>query len=325
MLDGSFQRSGDRVRITAQLVDALSGHQMWAERYDRELEDIFALQDDIARNVVTALEVNLTEGEQAEIWRRQTENPEAYEYFLRGRESQQGLSAEDNAEARQMFEKAVALDPDFARAWIDLARTYYLDVRFGWSENPRQSLARSRELGEKAVALDAGDAGVHAMLGNLALIQRKSDEALAHCDMALSLNPQAEALALCGLHRTYLGAPEESLKLAKRAMWQSPHYPGWYLFALGNAHRLLGNYDDAIAAFEELAERLPPQSPVPHTVLAFTDMEVGREDDARAAIAEVLDRQPNFTRTAYSRTLNYRDPAERARVLDSLREAGLPE
>ena len=324
VLEGSFQRADDSVRITAQLVDALTGHHMWAERYDRELEDIFALQDDITQNVVTALEVTLTEGEQARVWRRHTNNPEAYQYFLRGMEHMRRFTEADNAQAQRLFEKAVAVDPGFANAWVDLARTHFFDVRFAWSNDPSRSLARATELAEKALALDDTNADTYAMLGNLALIKGQHEQALAHCDKALSLNPQAVVLALCGHHRNYLGRPEEGLELVKRAMRQSPYYPGWYLFALGNAHRLLGQYDEAIAAFERWPDR-NPESPYAYSPLAFTYMEVGREEDARAAVAEVLKRDPKFTIKRYKKALLYKDPAETERILDALRKAGLPE
>ena len=128
VLVGSMQRSDNRVRITAQLVDALSGRHIWAERYDRELKDIFALQDDVAQNVVTALEVKLTEGEQARLWRGQTANTEAYEYFVRGGDLFRRLTNADNAELRRLMEKALALDPGFAAAWIGVARTLQLVI-----------------------------------------------------------------------------------------------------------------------------------------------------------------------------------------------------
>ncbi|MDH3882164.1 MAG: adenylate/guanylate cyclase domain-containing protein, partial [Desulfobacteraceae bacterium] len=140
VLEGSVQRSVDQVRITAQLNDALKGHHLWAEKYDRKIGEIFALQDDITERVAMALEVKLTEGEQARIRRRHTDNPEAYEYFLRGLEIGRRFTKEDNAQARRLYEKAIALDPNYAHAWQEIGRLHYRDARFGWTDTPAQSL-----------------------------------------------------------------------------------------------------------------------------------------------------------------------------------------
>ncbi|MBW1771120.1 MAG: adenylate/guanylate cyclase domain-containing protein [Deltaproteobacteria bacterium] len=168
VLEGSIQRSGDHVRITAQLNDALTGHHLWAENYDRKFEDIFALQDDITEQVAIALEVKLTEGEQARIRRRHTDNPEAYEYFLRGLEVGRRFTKEDNAEARSLYEKAIALDPNYAHAWQEIGRLHYRDARFGWTDTPAQSLELAEEFAQKTLAMDDSDAVAYAtspMLG----------------------------------------------------------------------------------------------------------------------------------------------------------------
>jgi adenylate cyclase len=325
VLEGSVQRSENRVRITAQLIDALTGRHIWAERYDRELKDIFALQDDVARNVVTALEVKLTEGEQARLWRGQTTNAEAYEYFVRGGYHFRHLTKADNAESRRLMEKALALDPGFAAAWIGVARTLQLDVQFGWAKDRRQTLARAREYAKKSLALDDTQAESYAVMSRLALIARQHEQALAHCNKALSLSPGSLALATCGLSLLFLGRPEEALEAVKQAMRLSPNYPPFYLFVLGNAHRLLGQYDEAIDAHERQAKLLPPQSPFAHANLAHIYMQAGREVDARAAAAEVLKRVPRFRLRRFKYSLHYQDPKENERILARMRKAGLPE
>jgi TolB-like protein/Flp pilus assembly protein TadD len=325
VLEGSVQRSENRIRITAQLIDALTGRHIWAERYDRELKDIFALQDDVIRNIVTALEVKLTEGEQARLWRGQTTNDEAYEYFVRGGDLARHLTKADNAESRRLMEKALALDPGFAAAWIGVARTLQLDVQFGWAADRRQTLARAREYVQKSLALDDTQAESYAVMSRIALIAGQHEQALAHCNKALSLNPGSLALAQCGLSLMFLGRPEESLELVKRAMRLSPYYRPFYLFVLGNAHRLLGQYDEAIDALKRQAELIPPPGPFGHANLAHIYMQAGREEDARAAAAEVLKRVPNFTLKRFKNSLHYRDPSETERILANLRKAGLPD
>lgn len=139
VLQGSVQRDDERIRVNTQLADALSGERIWAERYDREFADIFSLQDDITQKVVTALEVELTEGEQARVWRRQTDNTKAYEYYLRGIEHWRQFTKTDNSQAQKLLRQAVELDPGFAVAWVNLARTHYFDARFGWSDDPKHA------------------------------------------------------------------------------------------------------------------------------------------------------------------------------------------
>ena len=165
VLEGSVQRDGDRVRITAQLIDALSGRHLWAERYDREFKDIFDLQDDIARNVVTALQVKLTSGEWARALRRETDNPEPYGYLLRGRELRRHLNLEDFAQAKELYQKAAALDLDFASAWLGLASAHQIEARFGWSKNRRRSLSLANKAALKALAIDDTRPATNLALG----------------------------------------------------------------------------------------------------------------------------------------------------------------
>ncbi len=324
VLEGSIQRSGDRARISAQLVDALTGRQVWAEQYERGIKDVFALQDDITQEVVTALQVKLTEGEQARVWRGQTSKVEAYEHYLRGLESWRRFTKADNDKAQQLFEKAVTVDPNFAAAWVELARTYYLAARFGWSDEPDKATARAAELAAKAVAIDDSQADAYAMLSNVALLERHYDEAVTYCEKALSLHPGAEATAHCARNFSYVGRPRESLELIKRAMRLSPYYPSWYLVTLGTAYRLMGDYPQAISAMEKWRDR-EPDTALAHITLAVTFEQAGREQEARAAVAEALRRDPRFSIKQFARAMLYKDPAETKRILDALRKAGVPE
>ncbi|MCZ6770619.1 MAG: tetratricopeptide repeat protein, partial [Proteobacteria bacterium] len=324
VLEGSVQRSGDKVRVTAQLIDALTGRHLWAERYDREVTDIFALQDDIAQNVVTALEVKLTDGEQARVWRRQTDNPQAYEDYLRGREHMFRLTKADNAQAQRLFERAVAADPNFAAAWVELARTHFFGARFGWSEDRARSAARATQSAQKALAIDGSDVDAYVQLSNLAMLQRNHERAEAYCEKALALNPTANVTSNCARIWTYLSRPQEALLLIKQGMRLSPYFPAPYLFALGNAHRMLGNYDEAITAFKAWRDRAP-NSPFPYDMLAITYAQAGRVEEARAAAAALLKVKPDFTLKWFAKLLLFKDPAENKKVLDVLRELGVPE
>ena len=320
-----FKRSEDRVRITAQLIDALTGHHLWAENYDRKLGDIFALQDDITEHVTTALEVKLTEGEQVRVRRIQTDNPEAYEYFLRGLKLLRIYTKEDNAQSRKLLEKAVELDPNYAWAWQTIGWTHYRDGRFGWSNTPTQSLALAEELAQKALSMDDSNPMAYALLSNVYMAKKQHEQAIHYGEKALDLAPNfADITATIGLTFMYSGRPEKAIELVKKAMRLSPYYPAWYLPVLGLAYRLTGQYEESIAAMEKWPPR-SPHSMLPHMILAFTYVEAGREEDAHAAVAEVLKRNPKASIKGYAKMIPYKDPAEIERVKNSLRKAGLPE
>jgi len=328
VLEGSVQRSGDRVRITAQLIDALKGHHLWAENYDRRFGDIFALQDDITENVTMALQVKLTEGEQARIKRGHTENPEAYEYWLRGRERSLSFTKEDNAQRRKLYEKAAELDPNNSFLWKDIGWTYYRDARFGWTDTPAQSLALAEELAQKTLAVDDYSAQAYALLSSVYMVKRQHDKAVAYGEKALALAPNlADMKAAVAVPFMYSGRPEEAIEMVKNAMRLNPYYPAWYLAVLGHAYRLTGQYEEAITSLESWRARANPRSALPHLFLAFTYEEAGRGEEAQAAVAEVLKRKPKASIKGYakSKLFPYKDPADIERVLDSLRKAGLPE
>ena len=328
VLEGSVQRSGDRVRISAQLNDALKGYHLWAEHYDRKLGDIFALQDDITEHVTMALEVKLTEGEQARIQRRYTNNPEAYEYFLRGLESGRSFTKEGVAQARKLLEKAVELDPNYAHAWQEIGRMHYRDARFAWTDTPDKSLELAEKLAKKTLAIDDSDAFAYGTLSLVYMARRQHDKAIFYGEKALALSPNfADLHAAIALVFYYCGRAEEAIQLVKKAMRLSPYYPDWYLPVLGHAYRLTGQYKEAIDALESWRTRANPRSELPYVMLAFTYVEVGREEDAHTAVAEILKRKPQASVEGYAKSkfFAYKDPVEINRVLDSLRKAGLPE
>jgi TolB-like protein/class 3 adenylate cyclase/Flp pilus assembly protein TadD len=328
VLEGSVQRSGDRVRITAQLIDALTGHHLWAEQYDRKLGDIFALQDDITENVTMALEVKLIEGEQARIRRGKTDNPEAYEYFLRALKSGRRFTKEGISQARKLLEKAVELDPNYAHAWQEIGRMHYRDARFGWTDTPDQSLALAEKLAKKTLAINDSDADAYLTLSVVYMARRQHDKAIAYGEKALALAPNsADIHTGIALPFYYSGRANEAIELVKKAMRLSPYYPGWYLPVLGHAYRLAGQYKEAIEALESWRDRANPRSELPYVMLAFTYVEAGRGEEARVAVAELLKRKPKASIEGYAKSkfFAYKDPAEIKRVLDSLRKAGLPE
>jgi len=325
VLEGSVQRSEDRVRVTAQLIDAITGHHLWAERYDRKSGDIFALQDDITEQVTMALKVKITEGEQARIRRRHIKNKEAYEYYLRGLEIYRTFTKEANDQARKLFEKTVELDPNSTLGWCFIGWTHYRDGRFGWTDTPEKSLALAEELAHKILAKDDSIAEAYSILSLVYMARKQHDKAVAYGEKVLSFAPNfASMIANTAVIFLYSGRPDEAIELVKKAMRLSPYYPSWYLPILGLSYRLTGQYEEAISALEGWRDR-KAKGMLPHIVLAFTYVEAGREEDAQAAVAEALKQNPKASIKGYAATIPYKDPAEIERIRDSLRKAGLPE
>ena len=269
VLEGSVQRASDQVRIVVQLVDTTTDAHLWSERFDRPFTDIFALQDEIVQQIVTTLKLQLTLQEQGYIVRKHTDNLEAYDAFLRGLEYFGRITKESNAQARQLFEKAVALDPQYAEAYTYLSWTYYREWGLRWSMDP-QTLERAVALGQQAVALDDSLPIAHSVLGEAYALQQQYDQALAEGERAIALNPNnADSYALQAELLTIAGRPEDALRAVAQAMRLNPRYPPTYLFALGWAYRLTGRYAEAIATQKEAISRSPNFFPA-HLDLALS-------------------------------------------------------
>ena len=323
VLEGSVRKAGPRVRITAQLVEAASGRHLWAERYDRNLEDLFAVQDEITQHIVDALQVQLTEGEQLLVWRRHTRDPEVWNNVYKAIEHFRRLTREDNIRARQYAERAVELDPEYASAYNLLGWTYWNDARMGWSASPLESFQRAAELNQKALALDDSLAEVHGLCGFLYLYLRDYEQATAEGERAVALHPNgAEVSAMLAVILTYAGRPEEALRLIHKAKRLSPYHPGWYLWIQGVICRLLGQYEESVAALRAAIER-DPNTWESRVALAVTYSLLGRDGEARAELAAALAIEPTLSLESLARANPYKDPAELDLMLDTLRKLGL--
>ncbi len=323
VLEGSIRRSADRVRVTVQLVDGITGHHLWADRYDRELRDIFELQDEITRRIVTELQVQLTEGEQARVWRRATADLEAYDAFLRGRERFLLMHRDDNRLARELLQKAVDRDLRFAHAVVLVGATHLADAWFGWSPSPAESLARAAELAARVLDLDEFNADAYALLGMLNVRQGRHGEAIAQAEKAVSLSPSGADVA--AYHADVLnlsGRPEDGLVMIRRAMRLSPTHPPYYVAVLGQAYWLTGRYEEAIATHRRYAA-LEPANPRPLIGLAALFVLTGQMADARAATREVLRLHPKFSVERWARQTAYRNPEDLDRAVTALKQAGL--
>ncbi len=252
VLEGSVRKANDRLRVIAQLIDATTGEHLWAESYDRELKDLFAVQDEVRQKIVFALKVKLTPEEQVWFRRSPTNNLEAYEFFLRGGEFSYRYTKEANARARQMYEKALALDPQYAGAYASLAHTHWLDWGFQWSQEP-QTLEQAFELAHKAVVLDDSLPDAHAVLGRVYMQKNQPEQALAEAKWAIALDPNyADSYVGLAWILTIAGRPQETIGMAEKALRLDPRGPNAssYLYQLGVGYFFSGRIEEAIATFK---------------------------------------------------------------------------
>jgi len=325
VLEGSVRKAGDKVRITAQLIDAQSGHHLWAERYDRDLKDVFAIQDEITKKIITALQVKLTEGEMEWSYAKGTDNLEAYLKFLQGREHLYRFNKENNALAKQLLQEAIALDPEYPKPYAFLSTTHMLDMWLGSSKSPRESLAQAIELAEKAIALDDSYANAHGVLGNLYIFTRQYDKGIAECERGVALDPNsADALGWLGQNLYWADRPEEVIPVLEKAIRLNPIPQSWYLYTLAMAFRDTGRYEEAISACKKVFHR-EPKNVIARLVLAATYSLSGREEEARAEAAEILRIDPKFSLEGLAKTRPHKNQANTKSYIDALRKAGLPE
>ena len=327
VVEGSAQKIKDRVRITAQLIDATTGHHLWSEKYDRDVKDLFALQDEITHKIIVELQVKLTEGEQVRLSHKSTTNLEAWSYAVRGLKLFERVSRENNAKAMEFFERAVELDPGYVWAWVRLAWTHRVASR--WSRSPSEHSKKVFEIAEKVLALDESDSDVHALLGLVYRMQKKWDQAIIEGEKSLALGPtNAQAHVLHAVSMNTVGRFDEAIELVKRAMRLHPYYPAYYLQWLGAAYRMTGRYEDALTVYKQLLVRSRKgefPSLAAHLFLADVYGELGSEKEARIHAEEVLRIRPRFSLESVSKigTYQYKDPALLERRLNALRKAGL--
>jgi TolB-like protein/class 3 adenylate cyclase len=324
VLEGSIQKVGNSMRLNAQLIDATTNHHLWANRYDREMDDIFAVQDELTESIVAALQVTLTEIEQSRTARQYTNSLEAYDLFLRGRSYLRG-SKQTHLKAQGLFDQAIAVDPDFAAAYAEKSLTYFPGFIMPMSRDP--SVVEDALLAaERAVDLDPTLPLGQARLAWALFANRRHEEAIAAGKRAVALGPSdAESHAQLGNVLNWAGQAEEAIPHLERAMRLNPHYPFYYLFYLGHSHYLLGNREQAIELMEQVVTRAPYFLPV-RRHLAVLYEEVGRSEDAKAQTMEVLRIFPGASIEDERARCFYRwEPALMERFFDGLRKSDMPE
>jgi TolB-like protein/class 3 adenylate cyclase/Tfp pilus assembly protein PilF len=323
ILEGSVRRAGDRIRITAQLIDALKGHHLWAERYDRDLKDLFAVQEDITKRIITAVHVELTDGEMARVLAKGTSNLHAYLKATEGMWHILQSTKEGVLRAQQLAEEAISLDPNYAYAYMTLGFAHGVSVWLGISPSPAESMKRCIELMQKAVALDDSSGEAHAGLGYWLVLARQYDKAVAEGERGMALEPNSAGV----LHNyasilTYVGRREEAIPLFREALRLNPRPPNAYYRQFGIALRDSGQYDEAIALQKKAIKR-EPNDTLAYIVLASSCALAGREEEARAAAKELLRVNPAFSLERLAKTTPHKDREVAERFIEALRRAGL--
>ena len=322
VLEGSARKTADRVRINVQLVDASTGNQVWTQRYDRQLHDIFALQDEIVQSLVATLNLQLTVLQRGWVLPQRTKNLEAYDYFLRGFESILNPTPGSLAKGRKMFQKSVELDPGYANAYEALAFSYLESYIWQLDKDPGV-LDRAAELVDKAIALDDSDSDAYAVRGWIEAEKDQHDRAIADGKQAVSLDPNSAFawLALADINDILWAEskPEKMLACAQKAIRLDPRHPESYSMQEGVAYNEMGRYAEAVEALK----RSEQNNPWAHANLIHSYSQLGREQDARAEAAEVLRLSPGFSLEEVERMPGDWQGAEGQRYISDLRKAGL--
>ena len=326
VLTGSVQRAGQRLRVTAQLIDAIKGTYLWSGRFDRDVKDLFKVQDQITARIVSSLRVRLTEGMQARAG--VTGRPikfKAWELRIKGVASYRKFNKQANLRARRLFQEAVKIDPRYRGAWGWIAWTHWAEVRFLWSKDSAASIAAGKAAARKGIRLNPNDGGAHNALGSLYYLERDVARGLPLIRKAVELNPNfADTIALLAGGLTYAGGQQESLDLVKRAMRLAPGYPAWYSVILCRAQRLTKQVAKAIGSCEAAARR-SPRANFFQVELVVTLVAGGKLAKARKAAATVMRNDPKFTVSRWGKFVHYTNPVIQKRFLDALLKAGLPE
>ncbi|HSF94847.1 MAG TPA: adenylate cyclase, partial [Thermohalobaculum sp.] len=324
VLEGSVRRGGNRIRITAQLIEAATGTHVWAERYDRAMDDIFAVQDEITLVLATEMQVKLTEGEQARIHYNTTTNVEAWTYWVQGlTHFREAVTRENTGKALACWEKALSLDPGSAVLNARVGFMHYVDARFGWRGSREARLNKAIEFTDRAMELDPENADANISTAFTRLWSRKFEEAAALARRATELAPgSAEVVSLACFVLAFAGYPQEAVLHGERAMQLSPSHPGYHLGQLGNAYRLVGRTEEAIAAFKAYHARAPGFGLVD---LVLTYGRSGRPEEAARMAAELISIRQDFTISRWAETQIRADSDDLEADIAALRAAGLPE
>ena len=323
VLEGSIRKSGEQVRVNAQLIEVEAGTHIWANRYDYASGDAFLMGDEIAEYIVTALDVKLARGEDAKVWRKAVKSTAAREAFFRGQEAYFQPSPTNIRRAREYFLEAIRLEPESAQIHASAAGTHIQEVMFGWSRDVRASLADAERLAMRALELDAASAGGHYYKGIVALFNGLHEKALDEGRQALDIRPMCSGpRAGLAYMELYSGKPGPAITHAQEAITLNPIFPGWYLYVTAAAEYFGGRTEQALATLARVMEASPDL--VLAKVLRVAALQsLGRSDEARSASQEILNASPDLSSERLALTQPFQDAAKRDHYLAVLRDAGL--
>ena len=323
VLEGSVRKSGDKFRITAQLIDAVKGQHLWAESYDRDSQDIFQVQDEITMNIVTGMRIKLSEGEDARLWHKKYNNPEINYKIMQAI----SLGREGTHESR---ERRSQLALEITEAAPDLAIGYRL---LGWDHlnmagggiSPRENVKKAFGFAQKALSLDESDGNTHALLGWLYLMIKQYDKAIASCRRSVELYPNG-AIANASLGRTLCNAGQldEGITYIKKGMRLNPFPAAWYYGLLGKCYAQKGQWEDALIEYQKALQRAP-NAPSVHAGLAIAYSVLDRQEEARASAAKAMELAPQLSVSVVTKANTVKDKAHLEIVLDAMRKTGFPE
>jgi TolB-like protein len=326
VMEGSVRRSGNRVRIIAQLNDGETGGHIWAERYDRELADIFAVQDEVTRQIVEALEVALTPSEMTVLANSGTKNIEALDCFLRARSMLRGptLNLEVYKRITGLLRQSIDADPAYAAPYAALGMAHAIDYQNRWTGDPDRSLAEGTRLADQAIERDPNDPFAHGVAALVAMHCKNFERWSAEVDAALSLNPNYPlAHALRGNLHIYSGKPLAGIADIERAMRLDPYYTQGYLHHLGVAHTVAGKYESAAALFRERI-LLVPETDMSRAYLATVLGHLGEIEEARKVWRELTAINPSYSFAERIGRMPFQNQADVERIMEGLKKAGLP-
>ena len=316
---GGLQRVGSKIRIRVQLTEAELERVIWSETYSGNLSDIFAFQDDVTAVIAARLSIEISTAERHRQLSASPPDLRAYGLILRGQELGLRVAREANLHARRLFEQAAEIDPDYARSYVGMSRTFNRAWRFRWADPPEPSLDKALDLAEQAIGLDPSDSRGHAALGSAFLYKRQHDEALAAYERANELNPNdADVLAEMGHTVSCRGETDRAVTLIRRAMRLNPYYPDWYLWHLGEAFFDLGDYEEAIRTLNRMHDKAEA-----YRLLTASYAHLGRMEEARYSAQQLLLTQPEFTIEHWSEVPPDQNPEPRERLIEGLAKAGL--
>jgi adenylate cyclase len=329
VLEGSVRRAGDRVRITAQLIDGKSEHHVWAEKYDRELEDIFSVQDEVTQKLVSELAVALTATESDRLPRKHTENFEAYDMYLRAKKELYVHKKENTLKAIEMSQRVIDLDPNFAGGYQIQSFLLSRAIRFGWSESPREDLEKALKLAQKAISVDDKFPLSYMALANVYLHQGKHDDALAAANRAAAILPgDSDTIVWLGYYLNWASRAEEAITAIKKARELNPMYPygGWpvYLAFMGQACFTAGLYEESISNMKKTIERFGSSFTWDPFLIASYSM-LGRKEESKKSGQQLLKAVPTFSLSSWTYRRLYKNSEDSERLYEALREAELPE